>query len=666
MTTEVPYKGISFGAMASETSTTFTLYFPTARSVECVLYREYNDRTGTTIPMTLQGDGIWNCTVEENLKGQWYHYKVTYQKGKKPKSAHADQPFADPYSRHVAVQNHYTQQPKTYITGPRDNFDWDDDRFMIPEDPRDLIIYETHIKDLVFHPSAESNGSGIYNSWTDLQQKGGIPYLKSLGVNAVEFLPLHKFPYFEPPYHQKTSEGFHNTWNTYSRNHWGYMTSFFFAPETLYASDEMASPGKIRGLSPAAVSEFKSVIKELHANGISVIMDVVFNHSSLFDINMIAHHLPDTYLRKDEKGQYMNRSWTGNEIRTEHPVVRKLITDSIRYWTEEFHIDGFRFDLAGLIDEGSWDAIRESAKEINPNALLIAEPWGGRYVPWLFSNHGWSAWNDRIRNGIKGSDPVSDKGFIFSGWHHGGDREQLENWFMGTIRSYPGGLFADSSHSVNYLESHDGYTLGDFIRIACRYHSIEPVIQDREEHLRLTSHEMKIAKLGAFCLFVSQGIVMIHSGQEFARSKIIEDKEGIDPDRGKMDRNSYNKDDETNWIDFGEIDFNRELYLYYKGLIRIRKESPGLRKAEPDQIRFSHYHDPLHVCFHIRSSGTGDLSDYYVAINGTGEPMTIDLPAGSWEILVDENYASISPLDFATGKKQIGPHTAILFRKLNH
>lgn len=666
MTIVVPDTGIQFGVVASETSTSFTLFFPTAKSIDCILYEEYSDSVGTSVPMIHQGDGIWSATVEKNLTGQWYHYEVTYKRGEKPDTAHSGKPFADPYSRHVAVQNHYTQEPKTYILGAQTGYDWEGDRYVIPEDPRDLIIYETHIKDLVFHSSAGAKGKGIYNRWTDLQQKGGIPYLKSLGVNAVEFLPLHKFPYYEPPYQEKTPEGFHNTWNPYSRNHWGYMTSFFFTPETLYASDGTTEPGKIRGLSTKAITEFKNVVKKLHANGISVIMDVVFNHSSLFDINMIAHHLPDIYLRKNERGEFMNRSWTGNEIRTEHPVVRKLITDSIRYWTEEFHIDGFRFDLAGLIDEGSWDAIRETAREVNPNALMIAEPWGGRYVPWLFSNHGWSAWNDRIRNGIKGSDPVSDKGFIFSSWHHGGNREQLENWFKGTIRSIPGGLFADSRHSVNYLESHDGYTLGDFIRIACRYHSTDKIITDREEHLRLTGHEMKVAKLGAFCLFVSQGIVMLHSGQEFARSKIIAEEKGMDPDSGKMDHNSYNKDNETNWIDFSEIDTNRELYLYYKGLIRIRKESPGLRKAESGQIRFSHYDDPLHVCFHIRSSGSTDLSDYYVAINGTGSSMSFNLPSGSWEVLVNDSYASLAPLDFASGKNQVPPHSAMLFRKFSH
>jgi pullulanase/glycogen debranching enzyme len=608
---------------------------------------------------------IWRLTIDRNLEGKWYQYKVNYQNGKMPNTPYAGLPFADPYSTHVASKNTYRLEAKSYIY--RSEFDWEDDTFIKIDDPRELIIYETHIKDLVCDKSSQAKGKSIYKKWLDLDQIGGIPHLKKLGVNAVEFLPLHKFPTFEPPYGAKTKEGYLNTWNPYSRNYWGYMTSFFLAPETIYASDGHLKPGQVTGEHANAVNEFKKVVKLLHSNGIAVIMDVVFNHTSLFDINPLCSHMPDIFLRYDQNGKLMNRSGTGNEINTEHPIVRKMIIDSIIHWMKEYHIDGFRFDLAGLLDEKSWDAIKDAAKSINPDAVIIAEPWGGRYVPYLFSNHDWASWNDRFRNGIKGSDPLHDKGFIFSDWQNGMDRMQLENLFQGTIRESAGGLFKTSAHSVNYLESHDGYTLGDFIRIGTRYDGENRIVENREVHNALSLEERRIAKLGAFCLMVSPGIVMIHAGQEFARSKVIPKDEKNDYDAGRMDYNSYNKDNETNWINFRDIEANRELLNYYIGLINIRKGSPALSKSEHNSIHFEYYSDPLHICYYINGEASGDIYDYYVAINVTyTNGMHIHLPQGTWEVLVSNGFASLAPIDLVKGWITIQPRTANLLRKLRH
>lgn len=663
---ENKYDHYKLGCFNDTQSTSFRLLFPGAKAVECLIFKNYEHKSAEIYSMRSEDQEVWRLTIDKDLRGYWYQYKVEYEKNKKPDTPYAELPFADPYSRHVTVKNHYRQEAKSFIF--HDSYDWEGDTFIPIKDPRDLIIYESHIKDLVVHPSSESAGKGIYKKWLDTDQNGGIPHLKKLGVNALELLPLHKFPPCEPPFGKKTKEGYHNSWNTYSRNYWGYMTSFFFAPESVYASDGSDVPEKISGGTTAAVTEFKDVVKELHRNKIAVIMDVVFNHTSLFDINPLCHHMPDIFLRRDEKGKLMNRSGTGNEINTEHPIVRKLICDSIAYWMEEFHIDGFRFDLAGLIDGKTWDLIRETAMEINPNVVLIAEPWGGRYVPYLFSNHNWSSWNDRFRNGIKGSDPVHDRGFIFSDWHNGADREQLENWFQGTIRELKGGLFKTSEHAVNYLESHDGYTLGDFIRIAARYEGENPEVEQRDKHVKLSDSELKIAKLGAFCLMVSPGIAMIHAGQEFARSKIIVDETGIDdPETGRMDYNSYNKDNQTNWIDFNDIDANQALYRYYRGLIQIRKSSPALRKTHFHKIEFDHYSDPLHVCFYVDGSESGDIFDYYIAINATKyHTMEFEVPGGNWEVLVNNGFASASPISFLSGGYQLDPKNSILLRKLRH
>jgi len=659
------YTHLQLGCTLKEDTTQFRLLFPKAEAINCLVYQSYEDANPAVYPMRTDDGELWCLTIEENLTGKWYHYQVTYKKGEKPNTPYAGLPFADPYSHHVTSRNNYRLEAKSYIF--EQDFDWGNDTFVKIDDPRDLIIYETHIKDLVVHESSGAKGEGIYNKWLDPDQAGGIPYLKKLGVNAVEFLPLQKFPTFEPPYGEETKEGYLNSWNPYARNYWGYMTSFFLAPETIYASDGRLEENKITGATTAAVHEFKQVVKALHENGIAVIMDVVYNHTSLFDINPLCHHMPDIFLRRDENGKLMNRSGTGNEMNTEHPIVKKLILDSIKFWMEEYHIDGFRFDLAGLLDEKCWDDIRATAKSVNPDAVIIAEPWGGRYVPYLFSSHDWASWNDRFRNGIKGSDPLHDRGFIFSDWQNSIDRNQLENLFQGTVRELEGGLFKTSAHSVNYLESHDGYTLGDFIRIGARYEGENPVVDNPDVHKAFSSEERKIAKLGAFCLMVTPGIVMIHAGQEFARSKVIVKTNANDSEAGKMDYDSYNKDNETNWINFNDIAANKQLYHYYIGLIGIRKWSPALCRSEQSSIQFEHYNDPLHICFYVNGEESGDIYDYYVAINATfSHSMDITVPKGTWEVLVNNGFASASPLDLIKDSANIDPHSAMLLRMLRH
>jgi pullulanase/glycogen debranching enzyme len=651
--------GVSF----TENATHFCIYCPHASKVSCILFDRYDDTDDIEHTMQIDASGYWHLSVQGDQTGKWYGYKASYEDiGSKPENPYIDGLFADPYSRHVTVRNNYRQDAKSYIF--RDTFDWEGDRHCFPDDPRDLIIYETHLKDLTAHPSGKATGNGYYQKFIDRNQSGGIPYLKQLGVNAVEFLPLQKFPPFEPPFHEATPEGFLNSWNPYSANYWGYMTSFFFAPESSFASDYSHT---FSGKTTAAVTEFKQMVKELHREKITVIMDVVYNHTSLFDANPLTHLIPDEYLRSDDKGRLLNRSGTGNEFRSENPVARQLIIDSILYWIEEYHIDGFRFDLAALLDRKSWDAIRNAVHNKYPKAVLIAEPWGGYYSPHHFSDHDWASWNDRIRNSIKGSDPMHDRGFIFSDWQHETNRERLENLFKGTLNHGEGGLFNTSAHSVNYLESHDGYTLGDFIRIGLNPERQEDTVTDLASHVKLTDEEMQISRLAAFALFTAQGITMIHAGQEFARSKVIAMTPCDDPDTGKMDHNSYQKDNETNWIDFQQIELNRLLYAYYRGLIEIRKQSPALRRCSPHEITFNHTGNPLIISFYINGSDSGDLYDYHVVLNGTAsEAFQCTLPGGTWEVIANQNFASPQSFQIANGSVIIEPQSGMLLRKLRH
>ncbi|WP_428236845.1 alpha-amylase family glycosyl hydrolase [Gracilimonas sp.] len=650
------------GYTSRGSQTVFRLFAPKATSVDVIIYDEYEHKTGLAFPLEKNEHGIWETLIQDTFYDNWYAYRI---------DGPEDDPFfepteyhiADPRSRHVTSTNHHLQFPKTKIV-ENNTFDWEGDDYVTPEDPRDLIIYETHIKDMVAHSSAKTFVQGIYNDFREAKV-GGIRHLKKLGVNAVEFLPLQKFGYYEPPFNEETDEGVKNTWNPYARNYWGYMTSFFFAPETIYASDASLEPGQVVGNSTKAASELKSLVKALHKEEISVIMDVVYNHASHYDLNPLKYTAKDHYFRLDEMGNYLNDSWTGNDIDTSQKHARELIVESVKHWMKEYHIDGFRFDLAGIIDWETIDLIKEEARKINPDVILIAEPWGGDYKPAGFSDHDWACWNDKIRNGFKGYHPKESKGFIFGETDPNLSRFGIENLLRGTLESGEHGLFNHSGHSVNYLESHDGYTLGDYIRIALDHSKADTVFEDKRTLTSLSEKEGKIAKLAALSLFVSQGIAMMHAGQEWARSKMIQDPAGIDPKNGMLDHDSYNKDNETNWLNFNEISLNKSLFEYYKGLIDLRLDAPALRKAAPDEINFKVYNDPLHITFSIDGKSSGDMYDYFVSLNASKEhAYEIILPDGYWEIVVNPDKAGSSTIQ-SVEKSMIVPATSgVVLRKL--
>ena len=656
------FEDYPLGLTTDEQKSVFRLFAPKATAVKVIIYDAYEAKEGLSFPLEMDEEGIWQTIIQDTFYDHWYAYKLEGPEDD-PFFTQTDYPIADPFSRHVTSTNHYLQFPKTKITRP-ETFNWEEDSFLPPTDPRDLIIYETHIKDMVAHPSSRTFVNGIYNDFKEAEV-GGIQHLKDLGVNAVEFLPLQKFGYFEPPFDKETDEGIKNTWNPYSRNYWGYMTSFFFAPETIYASDAKLEPGKIVGASNNAEYELKSLVKALHNEKISVIMDVVYNHASHYDLNPLKYTAKDHYFRLDEKGNFLNDSWTGNDIDTTKKYARKLIVESVKHWMREYHIDGFRFDLAGILDWQTVDLIREEALKINPDVILIAEPWGGDYKPAGFSDHGWASWNDKIRNGFKGYHPIENKGFIFGETDPNLSRFAIENLIRGTLESGEYGLFNHSGHSVNYIESHDGYTLGDHIRIALDHEKINRVFEDKTALTRLSPEELKIAKFAALSLFVSQGITMIHAGQEWARSKVIQDPKGVDPKKGQLDRDSYNKDDATNWLNFNEIDVNKDLFQYYKGLIDLRLSSSALRKSNPDEINFKVYKDPLHITFSINGKSSGDMYDYFVSLNANKDQAhEIILPDGYWEVVVNPEKAGSNTIKSVEKSMQVPPTSGFVLRKL--
>jgi len=653
------YSSKTLGHSLESGKSVFRVFAPRATKVSLVLFDRNDQEKGAENEMKRDDDGVWELFAKENLAGKYYGYSVSGPAGTEemfdPKKI-----VADPYSRAVATRNEVAHPGRTLIL-PSGNFDWRGDTFMkIPME--DLIIYEMHARDLTAHPSSgvSKELSGSYLGLIQSGKAGGIDYIKSLGVNAVEFLPLHDFGNWEPAPNSTNPADV-------QQNHWGYMSSYFFAPESYYATGGNLKPGSWSGVDGRQVREFKEVVRAFHQNGIAVIMDVVYNHVSQYDHNCFKHIDKKYYFRLDGDGKFIATSGCGNDFKTERPMSRKMILDSVEYWMREYHLDGFRFDLAAMIDWETCDAILKKAREINPYAIIIAEPWGGGgYSPAQHSEHGWTAWNDQIRNGVKGWRPTGkgDLGFIFGKWKSGTTIKELRSYVTGTLRE-DSGLFQKKSHAINYLESHDDHTLGDFIRIASGEVDEHVVIKDIDANAKLSPMQLRMNKLAALHLFTCQGATMIHEGQEFARSKVIFKAPGIkDEEIGKIDHNSYNKDNETNYLNFNHAEWNRDLVDYYRGLIQLRKTHRAFRWSDKKDIEFLNSKSEFALGYRIHRQSSGDSYDFLVLMNGhQTEPAHFVVANGEWEVIVTPEKAELtSQGKFSGGEFIVNPGAGVVMR----
>lgn len=455
----------------------------------------------------------------------------------------------------------------------------------------DLVIYELHVRNFTRHSSCELDARtrGTYAGVTAM-----IPYLKELGVTAVELMPIHQC---DP------QEG----------SHWGYMPLGFFAPHHLYAKDADAH---------TAPGEFREMVEALHHAGIEVILDVVYNHTVEDDRSGPTYSFRgidnSTYyaLNQDDLSEYVNFSACGNDLRTAHPLVRKLVIDSLRYWATEMGVDGFRFDLASIFMRDSSGAlnyddpaiIAEITGDLAKNVRLIAEPWQGQlgsgYVLGrAFPGLGWQQWNGKFRDELRG--------FVKG---DGGLVPAVMSRLYGSTDLFPDDL-ANSfrpSQSVNFVTCHDGMCINDLVSYSddsqrswnCGWegdaHAPEDVIALRKRQVK------------NFCclLMLANGTPMFRAGDEFMNTQ-----------RG--DPNPYNRDDETVWLDWRRLELNRDLFRFFKHMIAFRKDHPSIGRSgfwsddvhwygvsgQPDPSYDSHA-----LAFFLSGSRIGD-DDLYVMIN---------------------------------------------------
>ncbi|MFH1851058.1 MAG: alpha-amylase family glycosyl hydrolase [Candidatus Neomarinimicrobiota bacterium] len=638
---------LSYGAFVRGNSTTFRLLAPKAQQVYLVIFTAPEDSNGREYPMQPQAGGVWELKMKNTGYGMLYGYRLEGPAPIDPKII-----VADPYTKAAVTQNSYRHVAKSLIV--REDFDWEGDR-PLRLDPRDAVIYEMHVRDLTADPTAGASQPGTYLGLVDRDQRGGIAHIKSMGFNAVELLPAMDFANVEVPFRDKTAPVY-NTWNPYASNHWGYMTTFFFAPETYYASDGTDQPGAWNGRDGRAVREFKTMVKEFHKEGIAVLMDVVYNHVSNYDYHPFKYIDREKYFRLDKNGEYVALSGCGNDTRTEDPTVRRLILESVKYWLSEYHVDGFRFDLAYLIDKETCEQILKEARRINPDVIIIAEPWGGGYDPDGFSDIGWAAWNDKFRNGVKGQNPRDGQGFIFGKWQGENDPASLRRYVLGSPREL-GGQYLDVAHSVNYLEAHDDNTMGDFIRLATGQVQENEIVRDRDTNARITGRQLALNKLAALYLLTSQGPVMIHEGQEWARSKVVAATGAPDTQVGQIDHNTYNKDNATNWLNWDERDQNPELVQFYRDLIALRKTYPEFRHGAAEDFEFIDTGKKTALAYILKDK-------FLVALNGQSRDLKISLPAGNWQVLADGNLVNPDGGRVLTASASVPGTSGLVLRKI--
>ena len=636
---------LSYGAFVKSDGVEFKLYAPKSDKAFLVIFDNPEDSSGTEYPMIKDANGDWNFTLSNASYGTLYGYRL---EGPANDSSVI---IADPYSKAAVTQNNYQHVAKSQIVNT--DYNWGSDKW-IKINPRDLIIYEMHLRDMTVHSTSGSSAPGTYKGLIDKNQRGGLNHIKEMGVNAVQILPLQDFANIEIPY-KDSSIYMYNDWNPYARNHWGYMTTFFFAPESYYASDGTMQPNAWNGASGNAVKEMKDMVKELHKESVAVIMDVVYNHVSNYDFHPLKYIDKEMYFRLDKNGEYIMQSGCGNDCQTEHPAMRKLILESLKYWMTEYHIDGFRFDLGYLIDEETRKQILTELRGINPDVIILAEPWGAGYDPDGFSDIGWASFNDKVRNGVKGQNP-NNLGFIFGEWFGENNQKSLQKYTMGSLRELDG-QYLNVAHSVNYLESHDDHTFGDFIRLGNGDIKEHDVITNRITYAKLTKEQLDLNKLGALFLFTSQGITFMHEGQEWARSKVIANTEAPDTHIGQIDHNSYNKDNETNWLNWDEKDMNSDLVDYYKGLIQLRKKYLEFRHSQPEDFEFFNVGTQVALAYSLQDQ-------FIVALNGDPKNnLEIDLPDGDWKVLVDRNDVNLKSQINISNNLKVEPTSGIVLIK---
>jgi len=610
------YTGNDLGAVWTADKTTFRVWAPTATDVKVNLYGSgtagEDDMVGQ-LQMTPDTNGTWVVENAGDMNGVYYTYLVTVN-GNTVEAC-------DPYARATGVNGDRAMVIDLDSTDPEG---WENDT-----DPHagqhinDAVIYELHIRDLSIDESSGITNKGKYLGVIETGTTNGngistgLDHIKDLGVTHVHLLPMYDYSSVD------------ETKLDTPQFNWGYDPKNYNVPEGSYSTDPFS--GEVR------VKEAKQMVKGLHDNGLSVVMDVVYNHVSSAQNFCFNQIVPLYFSRVNENGSFSSGSGCGNDTASERSMVKKYIVDSVLYWVEEYHIDGFRFDLVGLIDTETINEIIETVHAEHPNVIFYGEGWtmstemtkdGYTLATQLNSlaTPEFSFFDDSIRDALKGSVfNNNEKGYVSGVIANAG---KVKQGFLGASA-----WCKSPSQTINYASCHDNMSLFDRLTQSNPGASQEDLI--------------RMNNLAAAIYMTAQGTPFFQAGEEMLRSKPLGD--------GTFDHNSYSSPDSVNSLKWDNLNDQtyQDVYNYYKGLIAFRKAHPALRMTTATEV--SEHITAINglengvLAFHIVAGANGEEQDLFVIFNPGNQTANVELPDGEWTIYINGKNAGTDSLGTTQG-----------------
>ncbi|MES1220325.1 MAG: type I pullulanase, partial [Bacteroidota bacterium] len=596
------YKGNDLGLTYTYSSSKFRIWSPVAEKAQLLIYD--GGRGGSpvdSIEMQKSEGGTWIATLQGNHKGKFYVFRIMVNGG------WLDE-VPDPYAKIVGINGKRAMIADLKETNPSG---WSKDKSIATANETDAIIYELHIRDASIAANSGIEHKGKFTGLTENGTKNneglstGLDHLKELGVTHV-----HLLPFFDYNSVDETNPG--------SKYNWGYDPLNYNAPEGSYSSNPYDGITRIK--------ELKQVVKTFHKNGLNVVMDVVYNHTALTENSYFNQLVPGYYYRQTADRKFSNATACGNETASERSMVRKFILESMKYWVQEYHIDGFRVDLMGVHDIETMNIISKELHKIKPGILLYGEGWTAGASPLPDSLRALkknaykldhiAVFSDDIRDGIKGSVfDHEDRGFasgkpgmeesikfgVVAACKHPQVNYQKVNYSKAPYAAQP-------YNTISYCECHDNHTLWDKLSISAN--------DATEEERR------QMQKLALSIVLTSQGISFLHAGTEFLRSK-----KGIE--------NSFESPDSINAIDWELKTKNKDVFDYVKALVKMRKAHPAFHMQTAKQIaahiKFADKLPANVVAYSINGKAANDSwKKIFVVYNGSATGQTINIPAGKW------------------------------------
>ena len=612
----------------SPIETKFTLWAPTAEEVRVLLYDSGNEGSAyQTLSLEMGEDGIWNTSIKEDLKGKFYTFNVKVN-GKWL----GDTPGI--MAKAVGVNGKRAAVIDLRSTDPEG---WANDVRPLLKDYADIIVYEMHHRDFSLDSVSGIRNKGKFLALTELGtttsqgEKTGIDHLKELGVTHVHILPSYDYASVDESKPDK------------AQYNWGYDPQNYNVPDGSYSTDPYKPDVRIK--------EFKQMVQALHKAGIRVVLDVVYNHTFNTEESNFERTVPGYFYRQTKDGKPANGSGCGNETASDRAMMRKYMVESVLYWINEYHIDGFRFDLMGIHDIETMNEIRAAVDKIDPSIFIYGEGWAASapqldqeelaMKAYIYKMPRIAAFSDEMRDGLRGGWDDDRKGAFLIG--QPGHEMSIKFGLVGAVK-HPQVINDSVNYSkepwalqptqmISYVSCHDDMCLAD---------RLKATMPDATDEERASLH-----KLAETFVFTSQGVPFIFAGDEMMR-----DKKGI--------HNSYNSPDSINTIDWRNKTIHHDVFDYVRELITLRKNHPAFRMGDADKVRQYMEFLPVEgsnlVAFILKDNANGDSwKNIIVAFNSRKEPAKLSIPAGRYTIVCKDGKIKQSGMGQVSGNKIIVP-----------